>query len=155
MQLAAALPFALGLMEKTAFKQRFYRFMAAVPCMEKTVEDFWDTHEGGIMAWYLAQRQKEDVIISASPEFLLAPLCRRMGIAHLMASRVDPATGTYSGINCHGREKVRRFRECFPEAVIDRFYSDSLSDSPLADIAKESFMVRGNQLLPWPKDKTK
>jgi putative flippase GtrA len=66
-----------------------------------------------------------------------------------MASEIDPKTGSYRGKNCHGEEKARRFREIYPDAEIDRFYSDSCSDAPLANIAQQSFMVKGERIVPW------
>ena len=125
--------------------------MAALPEIEAMAEAFWDMHEKDILPWYRAQRRADDVIISASPEFLLLPICRRLGIGCLMASRVDPATGRYTGVNCHGKEKVRRFREKFPRGQIDHFYSDSRSDAPLASIAREAFLVKGEKLQVWDK----
>ena len=151
MQLWHGLLFGLRIMKKTAFKESFYRFLSAVPHIEEVVDAFWDLHEKNIMDWYRVQQKPDDVIISASPEFLLRPLCRRLGIRYLMASRVDPCTGKYTGVNCHGREKVRRFREKFPRGQIDRFYSDSLSDTPLASIAREAFLVKGEKLQVWDK----
>ena len=94
------------------------------------------------------------MIISASPEFLLAPICRKLGIKHLIASKVDSKSGKYSGINCHGKEKVRRFCEKFKDGEVDEFYSDSLSDTPLAEISKKAFLVNGNKITEWkPKNK--
>ena len=66
-----------------------------------------------------------------------------------MASRVDIRTGVYDGLNCHGEEKVRRFREAFPDGVIDSFYSDSYSDDPLTKLASEAWLVKGDELKPW------
>ena len=66
-----------------------------------------------------------------------------------MASVVDEHTGKYSGINCHGEEKVRRYREMFGDIKIHEFYSDSYSDTPLAKISEKAFIVKGNQLLDW------
>ena len=45
---------------------------------------------------------------------------------------------------------MRRFRQAYPDAEIDAFYSDSHSDDPLARIARRAVMVRGDRLLPWP-----
>ena len=39
-----------------------------------------------------------------------------------MASKVDMHSGKYSGVNCHGKEKVKRFYEAFPDGKIDNFY---------------------------------
>ena len=77
------------------------------------------------------------------------PICNKLGIRCLIASEVDPHTGQYSGENCHGEEKVRRFRAQFGQTEIDAFYSDSHSDDPLARIAKQAFMVKGESLSPW------
>ena len=69
----------------------------------------------------------------------------------LIATPMDPYSGKIRGRNCHDKEKVRRFRETFPEAHIDRFYSDSLSDAPMAALADEAFLVRKGKCVPWPK----
>lgn len=133
---------------KTEFKEVMYRFLRYCD-IEKDIKDFWDKNENKIKDFYLKQKKDDDVIISASPEFLLKPICNRLGIKHLMASCVDKKSGIYSGINCHGKEKVRRFYEVFKDGTIDEFYSDSYSDSPLAEIAQTAFMVKGNDIFKW------
>ena len=133
---------------KTYYKEKLYRFLTDVPDVDKWIEEFWDDHQNNIKGWYLTQQKEDDVIISASPEFLLKPICKRIGISNLMASVVDKQTGMYLGINCHGEEKVRRFYSEF-NAEIDEFYSDSFSDAPLANIAKKAFLVDGDVLIPW------
>ena len=115
-----------------------YRFLTYCDT-EKDVNDFWKEYIGNIKPFYLEQKKDDDVIISASPEFLLKPVCKRLKIKNLMASKVDMHSGKYSGVNCHGKEKVKRFYEAFPDGKIDNFYSDSYSDSPLAEIAEKSF----------------
>ena len=39
----------------------------------------------------------------------------------------------------------------YPNTQIDKFYSDSLSDTPLAELARAAFLVKGSQILPWPE----
>lgn len=133
---------------KTRFKQGMYSFLKRIDA-EALAEEFWDKNAEGIKGFYLKQQRHDDVIISASPEFLLSPICRRLNIKYLIASRVNPKNGLYSGENCHGKEKVRRFYERFPCGKIEKFYSDSHSDDPLAQIADESFLVKGEKLCPW------
>ncbi len=138
-----------GVHTKTAFKERFYRFFRLVPDMEKAVSDFWDTHFSKIKPWYLAQKEPTDVIISASPAFLLEMPCKRLGLPAPIASLADMHTGKYTGENCYGKEKPPRFYALYPEAVPEAFYSDSLSDTPMAEISRESFIVRGDAIIPW------
>jgi putative flippase GtrA len=105
-------------------------------------EHFWDRNRVKIKPWYLRQKQETDVIISASPEFLLEPvICGYLGVA-LIASRLDTNTGKYIGKNCFGEEKVTRLYEKYPDCIIESFYSDSLSDTPLAQKAHKSFFVK-------------
>lgn len=133
---------------KTQFKEVMYEFLREVE-IEKDLPDFWESHKSKIKPFYMAQQKNDDVIISASPEFLLRPICEIVGINHLMASVVDPKTGKYTGINCHGKEKVRRFEERFGNSVIDEFYSDAYCDTPLAEKAVKSFMVKGDRISDW------
>lgn len=133
---------------KTDFKQVMYRFLRYCD-IDKDIADFWEINQSKIKKYYLKQKRDDDVIISASPEFLLEPIIKKLGIGTLMASRVDRHTGFYDGINCHGKEKVRRFYEVFPDGKIDEFYSDSYSDSPLAEIADKAFMVDGEKVTKW------
>ena len=113
------------------------------------VKDFWKEYIGNIKPFYLEQKKDDDVIISASPEFLLKPVCERLKIKNLIASKVNMQSGKYTGVNCHGKEKVKRFYEAFPNGKIDSFYSDSYSDSPLAEIADKAFMVDGDKIESW------
>lgn len=133
---------------KTQFKQKMYTFLTCVD-VQKDVPAFWSKNRHKIKTWYLRQKRKDDVIISASPRFLLEPVCAELGVRFLIASEVDPITGEYSGVNCHGTEKVRRFYEMFPQGRIDAFYSDSQSDRPLRDIASSAFLVTGDRLTDW------
>ncbi|HCW56338.1 MAG TPA: haloacid dehalogenase-like hydrolase, partial [Erysipelotrichaceae bacterium] len=52
-------------------------------------------------------------------------------------------------LNCHGEEKVRRYREVYGDAPIDSFYSDSRSDAPLAGLAAHAYLVHGDERNPW------
>lgn len=148
-QLWHFLRFALGRMSKTQFKEKFYTFFRKVPDMHKAVSDFWDTHFDRIKDWYLKEKRPDDVIISASPFFLLEIPCQKMGLLPPIASLVDPKTGAYTGENCYGAEKPPRFRALYPDAEIETFFSDSLSDTPMASLAKKSVIVRGNKRIPW------
>lgn len=144
----AYIKYILRINTKTQFKEVMYEFLHEVE-IEKDLPDFWEGHKKGIKQFYLDQMQQDDVIISASPEFLLKPICEELGVHYLMASVVDPKTGKYTGINCHGKEKVRRYREVFGKTKIDEFYSDAYCDTPLAEIAEKSFIVKGDKVSPW------
>ena len=138
---------------KTDFKQTMYRFLTCIKDIDGEVEAFWNINIDNIKPFYLEQKKTDDVIISASPEFLLFPVCKKLGLKYLIASRVDKNTGKYNGINCHGKEKVRRYYEEFGETDVEEFYSDSYSDTPMAEIAIKAFMVKKDEISPWDFEK--
>ena len=63
---------------------------------------------------------------------------------------MDKKTGRITGENCHDSEKVKRFYAQYPDAHTECFYSDSLSDSPMAEIADKAYLVKNGTLSPWP-----
>lgn len=141
--------YKLKVVDKTAMKNQIYKYFTGIKQLEVEIDQFWVKHEYLLKGWYLETKQDSDVIISASPEFLLKPVCDRLGVT-LIGSIVDPKTGKNLRLNCYGEEKPVRFKEQFSLDEIDEFYSDSLSDSPMARYAKKSFFVIGNQLKAWP-----
>jgi phosphoserine phosphatase len=148
-QIVAMIRYKLKLIPKTQMKQTFYRYMSTITNMDERVEGFWSTHKTYLQDFYMNQKRKDDVIISASPTFLLQPLIDEWGCI-LIASVVDPKTG-HTEENCWGPEKVKRFSQSYSLDSIDEFYSDSLSDTPLALHAKSAFFVTGTKIETWPK----
>ncbi|MBQ8163262.1 MAG: HAD-IB family phosphatase [Clostridia bacterium] len=147
------LGYGLRIIKKIKFKQKFFEFFKDIDDIDKAVEEFWAEKEKNIKSWYLELKEPTDVIISASPEFLLEPICKKLGAECLMASRVDKHTGLFDGANCHGQEKVSRFFEKYPEGEIDEFYSDLYCDTPLARLSKRAYIVKGEKLKDWKKFK--
>lgn len=140
----------LGFHDKTTMKDYFYRYLTGIRDIDKEVAEFWDGHISNIHKWYLSQQAEDDLVISASALFMVKAACERLGIKNVMASPVNQYTGRVTGANCNGRQKLVVFREA-GYSEIDKFYSDSYSDQPLADIARESYIVRGEKLIPWGK----
>ena len=140
--------FGLHLIDKTRFKGVLYRFLTQVPDVQREVRLFWRACEANIQG--PCHPQAGDLVISASPEFLLRDVCAARGLL-LLASPVDPHTGRTLGPNCSGEQKVVRFREAFPGQDIDGFYSDSHNDDPLAALAAHAHLVDipRNILSPW------
>lgn len=131
------------------FKEVFYRFLRYIPNVEGAVKEFWNHHEHKIKDWYLAKKKKTDIVISASPEFLLEHICKQLNVK-CIASKVNPMTGKLESRNCKGKEKVERFLAEYPTTKkIDKFFSDSLSDICLAQIAQDAYLVHGNMIDKW------
>ncbi len=141
--------FSLKIIDKTSFKEKFYSCFKIIKNIDKEVIDFWKVNKALIKDFYYKNKKDTDIIISASPQFLLEPICEDLGIKYLIASKVDKKTGKYEGQNCYGKEKVIRLKKEMPEALINEFYSDSFSDEPLASIAQKAFLVKGDCFFEW------
>lgn len=138
--------FGFHAIDKTQFKAILYRFLPQVPQIEQEVERFWQHNEHKITG--PCHPKAGDLVISASPEFLLHDVCEKREL-QLIASQVDPITGCVLGPNCSGEQKVVRFQEAYPLAKIDHFYSDSHNDDPLAALAKKAYLIKNGTLHPW------
>ena len=151
-QAVNGLLFLLKIKPKQAFKQRMFGYLKFIDA-DEAVAAFWRDMLSRVKPWYREAHRPDDVVISASPEFLIRPACDALGIRHVLGSPVDPRDGTFHGPNCHGPEKVRRFRELWPDAQVENFYSDSHSDDPMAALAEHAWLVRGERLSPWDGDR--
>ena len=143
-----AMLYCIRKIDKTKLKEYFFSFLPKIDTAEM-VDCFWEKHQHKIQKWYLAQRQPDDIIISASPEFLLRPVCNNIGITRLIASRVDYQNGKFDEPNCKGEEKVARLMREYSVSQIDSFYSDSISDQPLANISSKAFLVSKGEIKEW------
>ena len=147
-QMYGVFRYLMGYYDKTKMKETFFCFLNGIDA-EKLSILFWGKKQRKIGNWYKSIQNESDVIISASPEFLLQPICERLKIGKLIASRVDPNTGKFVGNNCYGAEKVRRLYEEFGRVRINRFYSDSKSDLPLAKISLEKYRIKKGKVKEW------
>jgi phosphatidylglycerophosphatase C len=141
----------IGIVNIETAKEYFYKFITKVDNARAIVLEFWELNVGTVGVWYLRQQKPDDIIISASPDFLLQPLCSSWGV-YLLASKVDINSGKLLSLNCKGIEKVNRLFEAFPGCIIDEFYSDSKSDLPLARLARKPFIVHRGELRPWQQN---
>ena len=154
--LFTAILLAMKKISVTQAVEQLASFVKEIPDIDAEVKLFWQKNSSKVSKWYLDRKKPSDLIISASPEFLLKPLTEQLGI-QLIGSQIDKHTGKISGRCCYGKDKVKYLviSDYFPEQNIDEFYSDSLTDTPLATCADKAFLVRnrGKKVLPWPKTK--
>jgi len=109
------------------------------------VEGFWDRHIHKIKPFYLAQQRSDDVILTASPTFMMRDVCDRLGVRNLVATEFNLETGAIEKA-CFRENKIRCFFDAFPDGEIDAFYTDSVNDSFLFPLAKEAYMVKKDKI---------
>ena len=122
------------------------RFIAEMDDIDGDCKEFWDKHIHNIKPFYEKIRQSDDLIITASPDFSMNEICKRLGIVHCLSSVVDAQSGRILRFNLRG-EKVKAFFDEYEGCEIDDFYTDSpKNDKPLIDIARRAFVVKGNHI---------
>ena len=119
-------------------------FVALVPNVDKFVIKFWDKNMKHIKAWYLAQRRDDDIIISASPNFLVSEACKRLGVACIATNLSTNAR--LSGKHVYGEEKVSTYKLLYDDKPLVTYYSDSMSDIPMFKFVDRGYFVKGNKV---------
>ena len=115
------------------------------------IERFWDKNEKRIVSWYLAQKKPDDLIISASPLCIIQPIADRLGV-NCVATEYDRELDVLLNNLMYATEKsLYLIEHDFPR--VENFYSDSLSDTPLALCAEKAYLVTDNAstVVDWPK----
>lgn len=148
--LKCAIGYKTGKIPSYKFLRKLFCFLTMIDDFDEQIELYWDKNESRIAEWYLAQKKDDDLIISASPDCIIAPIAKRLGVNY-MATEYDREFGIFLNNLMYAKEKAKYiFDHGFP--VIDNFYSDSISDTPLALCAEKAYLVSGkaSTLTDWP-----
>lgn len=119
-------------------------FIALVPHADRFAVKFWDRNIKRIKSWYIAIKRDDDVIVSASPYFLINEACKRLGVK-CIATDLD-THARLRGQHCHGKYKVTYFKEQYPDVKLATYYSDSYSDTPMWKFADCGYLVKGDKI---------
>ncbi len=142
--LLALLLYVLKIIKKEGFLRMLEFFVIFVPCRQRFVARFWDKNYKCIKEWYLKAKQPTDLIISASPAYLIEEICGRLGVRCITST--SSKNGTVLGKHCYGQRKVELYRLQFGQTPLETFYSDSMSDEPMFKLAKLGYLVKGDKI---------
>ena len=146
LQFIGILLYLFGSDDKPAARRiTVYCFLRAVDG-EKLAQRFAEKRVRKTFPYFLERdRSRPTVVCSASPEFLLRPICNALGAEYLIGTDIDPKTGVMRGKACKEKEKVRRLHEALPEVTYENVYSDSLRhDAFILKLGKTAYrIVRG------------
>ena len=109
------------------------------------VKSFWDKRMNKIKPFYLELQKEDDVIITASPRFMIQEICERLGVKNLICTEFNLESGKIEKL-CFRESKVDCFREVYPTEDIDDFYTDSMNDKFLMPFSKRVFLVKGHKI---------
>ncbi|HEY9236109.1 MAG TPA: HAD-IB family hydrolase [Phenylobacterium sp.] len=89
------------------------------------------------------QRRAKLVIVTASPQLIVAPFARGLGADMILGTELvfdeqGRATGAFASANCRGAEKVLRLQEVFGADIrLRAAYGDTSGDREMLAIAEE------------------
>lgn len=146
-QVLAIVKYILKTNTKEQMKETYFSFLKYVS--EETIDHFVEQEMKNVNLWYIKQKKSTDIIISASPQFLVSKFAEKLGIQNVIASKVDIESGKFLTKNCHDIEKLNRFNLEFPNEKIDAFYSDSKSDIYMAKLARKCYIVKRDKVERW------
>ena len=132
-------------------QRKMFSYLTMIDDYDTQIEKYWDKYESRISKWYLEQKRPDDLIISASPDCIIGPIAKRLGVRYV-ATEYDREYGVFLNNLMYAREKAKYiYDHGFP--LIENFYSDSLADTPLALCAEKAYLVKdhGTTVVDWPE----
>ncbi len=127
-----------------SYKEKFFSFLSKVDG-KNLVEEFWNKELNNIADYYKSQMKENDVIVSASPEFLVSSAMAKINSsARVLATNMDISNGHIEGNNLKGTAK-REMLESLNLTNFENAYSDSISDLPMFDLAENKYIVNAKK----------
>ena len=108
--------------------------------LDQYVDDFWKSHRSKIMKDMIKKVKKDDVIITASLDFLLRPILKDLPTKNILCTEVDIEHKKVDFI-CYKENKVKKYKMKYKDIPIDELYTDSYADKPLMDISKKVYLI--------------
>ncbi|CAM3143976.1 HAD family hydrolase [Streptobacillus ratti] len=134
-------------------KEIFFEILnnVEVEYLKKEIHEFWIKNKVKIFSWVYKEIEKnkteaeELILISATPKLFLEEIAEELGFNKLIATDFVKQNKYFvskiKGKNCKHIEKVFKLKEYLPKFNILAFYSDSMSDKPLFDLAQEKYFI--------------
>ncbi|MCH5317730.1 MAG: haloacid dehalogenase-like hydrolase [Eubacterium sp.] len=111
---------------------------------DEYIREFWSINSRKLKQEFLDKLKGDDVILTASPDILIKAISDKLKTDHIIGSRIDLETGKME-FACFRQNKITAFKESYPNAVIDEFYTDSLNDMPIAELADKAYLIKKNK----------
>lgn len=132
-------------------KEQIMSFVPKINNLDDYLNEFWNEKYHLVNKWYIDIKEEDDVILSANYEFIIKPICEKLGVKHFIATPFDIKSGKITGIQCRKKAKLELFREKYPNFIINKTYSDSKNDIPLLESGNPGYVVKGTKLIEYYK----
>lgn len=144
--------YKLGKVELKKMKEDLFSFVNKIDELNKFTNEFAKKNKNKIKNYYFDTKKEDDLIISASLDFYLLPLCKEIGLNNVICTEYDIKNGKIINENCKGEEKVKRFEATYgSDAIIENAYGDTKGDIPMLKRAQNGFMIKGQKVTVFEK----
>ena len=100
-------------------QREFFGYLTMVDNFDEEIERYWNKNEKKIAPWYLKQKRPDDLIISASPDCIIGPIAKRLGV-NFIATEFNRKYGVFLNNLMYAQEKAQYMIDHgFP--MIDKF----------------------------------
>jgi len=163
LHLLGMLLYVLKLISLEGLKSLYFIFLEGKKLeeIEALVKRYWSSENENLFSDVVKTVEEnrgkaELILITASPRILVEPIGKKLGFDKVIGTEFQEKNGKFIskvvGKNCKKKEKVKRLREYLgitenAELVIEKFYSDSVADMPLFDLAKEKFWINQGKVI--------
>jgi len=112
--------------------------------IQSLVEEFWEKNIDKLYPHMLKKINRDDVIVTSSPDFLIAGIKDVINTEHILATEIDFKKGKVRYLNFQ-ENKVKLFCKKYKEKAIEEFYTDSYNDEPFMKISNKVFLVKNGK----------
>jgi phosphoserine phosphatase len=141
--------YKMCLVEKEKLLKKINNYMKIMVMDEdelnKLVKKFWKKKIHKLDRKMLKRIKKEDVIITAGPDFLIHGIKKLLNTDNIISSEIDTEKIEVKYFN-FGDNKVKRYKELYGNRRIDCLYTDSYNDKALMDISDKVYIVKKGRL---------
>ncbi|RRD37948.1 HAD-IB family hydrolase [Leptotrichia sp. OH3620_COT-345] len=164
--------YLIKIIDLKRLKEKFYVFLEkhSEKEIQQIIDDFWTVYSKEIYEWTGSELEKNKkeaelvIVSSATPLFLIEKFLLSVGYDVVFGTdfkkgKKGEFVAEIDGENNKGIEKVKKLNKWAKENNIDynivKFYSDSLADKPLFDIAEKKYWIKkGEKVEGMPDRKT-
>lgn len=114
--------------------------------MLRSIDEFWEKNQKNLNEVTLKEVNPEDIILTASPSFLINGIKDKIIAKNIISSEIDLDKKQIVYLN-FGENKVKKYKEAYGNLKIDGFYTDSYNDKDMMDISEKAFLVKKNKVI--------
>lgn len=111
----------------------------------RMIVEFWAKNEHKLNKRILGLIKRDDVIMTASPSFLVHGIQERLNTRNIICTEVDPDKKEMTYFN-FGENKLRRYNKLYGDRKIDCLFTDSYNDKAIMDISEKVYIVRKGRI---------